>query len=322
MNNFENPPTLAPEKPDDTPKKELPKNVVELETANGKYKIAYVSHIVETNPKVMEDCDAVILEGWNKYDKKEIAEGLDPQKASPQYKELVRSAIEQKKPIFLFDITEKYLKEEIVIGKGLLADPILKYLETATGAGLIYSGAKKMVKAENNLSRRDFLKSGAKILGGIYFAYPGVLDTILESGKEEPDETSLSRKFEKSERDIRYTIHPELNPKLMLGTRNCLAAQKSETISKILENELNKKPTLSLVIGANHHGVEDLLKDSPENRLKTLKKDLGKDFTSQKFIARIDFVDRSEIPLQEQKDKLRFPGDTVAKITIFPDPSF
>lgn len=322
MNKFENPLVLEPEKQPGQKNKELPKNVVEIETVSAKYKIAYVSHFVETNPEVMKDCDAIVLEGWTDYTEKEVAEGLDPKKKmSPQYKELILSAIEQKRPIFLFDLTEEYFKKDKIRGKALLSDHWLKNLEAVLGAGLIYSGANKIAKKESTLSRRDFIKNSAKILGGIYFAYPKILDAALEDENKEPDESSLSRKFERRERDIRHTIHPELNPGKLLGTRNCLAAQKSETISRILADELDKKPSISLVMGAHHHGVENLLKEDQESRIKKLQEDLGKDFESQRFIARIDFLDRTEVPFKEQV-KLHNSGNTVAKITIFPDPAF
>lgn len=264
-------------------------NVVELETSNARYSIVYSLHNIPNRPEVIEGADGIILEFIGNYQTPKNAEKTSEflLKAN-QYKEVIKLAVEKQKPIYLVDLSmDTRLEHNLSFP---LKNALLPFIEAAAAGGLIFSGIKNLNK-QRNISRRDFLKLGAKIGVASYLSLPQAsrIFSNIATGhfKHEPDEKSFSRKAEKFSHKLEVISHPELYS--ILNTRNDLIAEKSEAIAKMIKEEVGRKPQLSILIGAGHTGLEDSFITNFDQRLVRLRNDLGQNIGREKFIAQIKF---------------------------------
>lgn len=277
------------------------KNVVETNTENARYRIIYGIHQIETDPKTIENTDGVILELMGDYSTPEKGrKSLDflVHKVA-QYRKIIRACQETRKPIFLTDLSKdtrmRYDKEV------LLKEVVAPTAELLVGMALAGWVAKD-VWDKSKMTRRDFLKTGAKALAGMYLATPQASLELLDF-TQEPDEETLRRKAAKVVTNFSRSIHPELAG-ITVNCRNLLFAQKSEAVAKIMKSERKERPNLGIIVGAVHFGVENTLKMKEGERIAKLKEYLGDSIERESVIARIDFTGE---------------GNNVVKVSILED---
>ena len=135
----------------------------------------------------------------------------------------------------------------------------------------------------------NFLKLfGAGAIG----VYTGtqLLDELVEfyqsRKKEHFRESIVGRKF----REVQETIHPETEA-VFTTFRNAIWAQKLEFLAHRLKND--NTPELAMMAGSYHSGLENMLKENSEKRLRSIKRFLkifgvGGSF-SLSPIARIEY---------------------------------
>lgn len=275
-------------------KEKLPPNVVMVETPEAKFRIAYGTHSTEQKPEELGKPDALMLESLGLIDytssKKLVEEEFDKKvRESIQYRKIIKRAEEKEKPIFLGDITEWESAALLQFG--------LQFLEPMIGVLLLGSLLRSWVKEKltnlpkKKLTRREFLK---KSISALYFLsdLPGGVIRYLFEEEGILDEKSASRAVERFLWDLNEKIHPETKA-IIVTLRNHLMAQKMKTISERLEIQ-NRKPEVTTVVGAFHHGIEEALEEDDEERVKLVDKLLsvpGLEKTREKIatIARLDF---------------------------------
>ncbi|NTW22252.1 hypothetical protein HGA34_01750 [Candidatus Falkowbacteria bacterium] len=293
----------APRTPDAPARHEL-KNTVELSTENADYLLYYTRHDVQTSPEIVPAADAVILESItdlssDKRTKETVSRALFQKDRA--YHEVVRAAAEQGKPIFLLDLSLKTAKNQDMMPaqngeKDEMAENDLRLMIAETlGMGAIIWAASDLKKAFTDnpqMSRRNFFKFLGKTAAGAALASPliGSMSGYLSASgpKGEPDESSVARKIQKTIEDANY--HAHLGRSKVIHARNDLWAQKSETVAKLLEKDLGRKPKLAMSMGADHVGIERSLKDSGTNRLGRLAENFGADFKQEGLIAKINLT--------------------------------
>lgn len=267
--------------------KEKPKNVVELTTENAHYNIAYGIHQIEMDPKVIENTDAVILELITNYPTSEQAKRALTflQEEVVQYRKILKKCQEDRRSIFLTDLSadaRSHQDKEV-----MMTEIVLPSVESIFGVGLAAWAASDPMR-NDKMTRRDFLKTGAKGLAALYLSTPQSY-LFLHDGGHEPDEESARRKIARSVGNFSRAIHPELDGTALNG-RNLLFAQKAEAVAKLMKSEKSDKPRLGLIVGASHFGMEDALKMDEEKRVAKLREYIGKDMGRESIIARIDFI--------------------------------
>jgi hypothetical protein len=275
------------------------KNVSQVETEVGKFKIMYSLHNFVANPKIVEGSDGIVLEllgeTFDEAGMEKSADWIQEDRFSP-YKEVVREAAEKHVPVFLTDLSLKTMKSKEF--RGTYGQDVFKEMvEKAFGAMGVFLSVNVLLSEK--MSRRDFLKKGAMAVAalGAYASFPlskdilGEAETSLRT--KEIDETSVLRKGERLVDTAQYHTHPETRS-LMVDARNDLFAQKSETIARSLGKSLGRKPSIAIVIGAGHVGLERSLQKSGDDRLGFIREKLGSNIGNEKLIARLDFSDEEE----------------------------
>lgn len=264
----------------------LLRNAVELKTESADIEINYSNHGVLSDPAAVKDTDAIILELISEYstieDARKVAKTISEH--DNQYKLIIQQAAQDGKPIFLIDISTNNLNNDIT--SKLVLGPII---EIMIAGGLVFDESKEPKK-----TRRDFLRLGVKSLVAAHLSSPAITSTmslIMSASGNEPNEGSISRTIERSVRGYNNTTHPELHSDAV-DTRNDLIAEKTDFIARILEKEMNKRPRLSLFIGAMHTGIEDSIKSKSDERIERLKSSLEERLPQEKFIAKIIFEPR------------------------------
>ncbi len=99
--------------------------------------------------------------------------------------------------------------------------------------------------------------------------------------------------------------------KKIIQTRNAVMGQKATTVGKLMQSELKRKPTISVIVGSNHTGIEQELTSTEAGRMQTIKDDLREDTYREGKIVRIDFVPSE-----------KHPGNIEVKVEILNDPNF
>lgn len=290
------------------PTKETPREngedgrVETVETSAGSFSIFYGVHggFSRDEPlsaKHMEGVDALILEGM----------GISPKMGDPRYaassvrgeqrgigRNIVNSAMEKGTPIFLVDVSadfsEIHKNDEWKI-------KLVSALEALLGASITVVGSKYLSQP---ITRREFLKRSAILTISGYFFLP-----IIKEGTSSM--ASKSRSMRKMDKLI-DSAHPETNSVVVEG-RNCLFAQKSETVAKLLEEQIGHKPKVAISIGTAHYGLEDELQTKEEERINKLKAYKDMDLDKESLIVRIDFEKAEDLG----KDKYR------VKVTLLHD---
>ncbi len=272
----------------------LEPNVVEIETEKGRFSIVYSLHDIPVRPETIRNVDAVILELVGNYDslegaKKDIDLASDKRSS---YRYILPTAARSEQPLFFLDFIAdesetKKLAQEMGVKNQIL--PMVEFLfgTILTIGGTINYGSKNRLER----TRRDFLKLGGASLLGAYLSLPK-LSQVLEAPyaikHQVPGQTDLIWRAHKMSGNFSKLIHPEMRS-VGYETRNILIAQKSETVAKLLAQELKRKPKLSIIVGAGHYGLEHTLQIDENSRVGKLAKDLGDKFRKQGAITRVDF---------------------------------
>lgn len=267
--NFETPST--PEE-----KVELPKNVVEIETAGAIFRIIYNEHKVNViELEEVGDVDALLVEsGQNDYGtESEARNSLWGYASDSQYKKVFEKAQADEIPIYFGDIKTPDRDTK----RNLLASILL--LEAA--AATVFSGLvmQDIFESKKDMSRRDFLKTTGKAMAAAYLGLPtlrAISDNVID---DKPDETAFVRKAQRFLNELEITTHPESNEifeKLFFTFRNAIWVAKANVIADqvVQQSDLSgrKKPKIGMLAGSNHFGVEDILKDNPNERQKALSR--------------------------------------------------
>lgn len=283
--------------------RELPENITEIETNVSHYRIVYSDHRIPNRPEAVRGVDGIILEGFLPYNPENAAMGIVEYltRFEPQYYEVVREAIREETPIFFLDardnpattgkIDKTRLPEKWQIGAAELLIALILLSD---------------IEIKKQMSRRRFLNESGRVLGSLFLSSPALQFIFRELSalpKGEPKEKSLFRRGEKLLGSINRTIHPETRS-FNIDTRNTLIAQKSETVARVTNGELGRKPILAIIIGASHMGLERELKKEEEERMEELREDLRGALLQNRHIVRIDFLPKdgrrlSDLTLEE-----------------------
>ncbi len=268
-------------------------NVAHIETPNAHYNIVYSVHSQITNPRVVDGVDVVALESVADFsDDTEVLVDLHDIRRDRrhQYTNVVNKALTIGTPLFYVDATPAWIgeREKDDLRNARLATFSRTSLETATGGALLASGLTDRLKPEGTSTRRSFfgiMRKFGKLIAGGYLAshLPEQIahnTEIYSTQHELPDVQSTSHGIRKEMTDINSRIHPEINTDA-LETRNTLVAEKVESLARYLRKELGRKPTIALIIGAFHTGIEQELLRDPQDRIQDLKGKLGEKFESQ-----------------------------------------
>lgn len=253
-------------------KKEIPKNVVEVETENATYRISYELHNATADPDLVDGADGIILEGYYNYDIRENIPKAFRGFSETQMKGVIARSAEQDKPVFSADMSVDLLKFASLCLENPVKKKLIEAGELLIGMGLIQSAISEIRNTEK-ISRRNFLRTTGKMIGGAYFGMPAiesVLAGISILTKKILDESSDLRKFSRGLEKVNEYAHPELQT-MAIEVRNQLIAQKAETIATQLREKIGKKPNLAIYIGASHFGIEEALKSTQSDRMAKLR---------------------------------------------------
>lgn len=269
----------------------LPKNVVIVETPEARFRIIYGFHDTAQKPEDIGSASAVALEVTGDYSDRDNAERVMKWAVGhEQYKLLVGRLQNEKKPIFLIDMS----KGDVI----LLMQHFLPIAEIVAGYGLLASLAEDSIKErapgeQKPLTRRTLLRKAAKGVAGAYFLSQLPFQGIFGIGRE-VDEESMKRSIDRFLVDLEEKTHPETTA-ILLTLRNDLMAQKLATIAeKLRQQSASARPEIGIVVGAAHVGIERSLQKSAAERKDLIQKlmmtpGLGEAQKRIATIARMDF---------------------------------
>lgn len=230
-------------------KEKIPENVEVVETALGKFRLIYGSHLTEQPTKDLGvNYAGIVLEQGAVGTK-----SLSPDSRNPflQYKAVLSELEKNKKPLFLVDPASAL---HFWGGTALAA-------AEGTAGFMLFEKFRK--QGQKNVSRRDVLKQSARFLGATYLMTPVVLNALSIMASDNP------KGSQKLISDIQETVHPEVSG-FALTLRNLISAHK---MGKIYQKN---KPTfenkeLAAIFGAGHTGLSDSLGMAPEERLRQVR---------------------------------------------------
>jgi len=286
-------------------------NVARVETDNAAYSIAYSVPILEANPELIEGSDALILEMPYGPEDAELAVGnelyntvggyantmveeflakrygLTPDALPPKFQKIIAAALEKNVPLYLVDSRNGY---SFAHADSEMTNEIIRTAGWVAGGGLAMAGINDFAKS----TRRGFLAGLGKTLAGLPLTLPFLEKTPRLLAPYEPGVDGLSHKTRKHLEAWNDATSPWLHDK-NLETQNLLLAQKSETLGRWLTEKLGRKPNLSLVVNDERVGIERHLKDSEENRMRSLKEVFGESLSEKAGVAKVmgdsQFVD-------------------------------
>lgn len=264
----------------------LPNNITTVETANSIFRIIYGIHIFTEKSPSVDGIHGLVLETvasnyTTSTQTQNLMNGQYGCRTDMQYKEIIKHCEEKKVPIFFTDLSSSALPITINHFTGVVE----KYMALK----IIYGKLFQVMRNKKLLTRKDFLTFavGAFFSTGLFTAMTAVSAIIAGNGK--------SSQFNKLIESFDEKIHPETEG-IKLTLRNYLLAQKLNTIaSKINTKDRNKqKPEIAISIGGRHHGIENALRKTDQERINAINHWLQ--FPGLKHarseiatIARIDF---------------------------------
>lgn len=266
-------------------KERIPKNVVIIERPEARYRIIYGLHETPQKAEDVGNADALVLEwGVGDYSTGNQAEKTFLQMASyKQYQHLIGRLEKREKPIFLADVSDITIHNLLVT--------FLRGAESITG--FMFIGNLAIGLNKQGVTRREFLKSGAKGIAALYFLSNIPLGVYKAFQSEDINEFDASQAVSRFLNDLDERMHPETNA-ILLTLRNHLFAQKLKTIANTMTSYTRGKPEVGIVIGARHTGIEAALQKEDKGRVELVDRLLhipGLGGIREKIatIARMDF---------------------------------
>lgn len=268
-------------------------NAVEIETANATYRLVYGDHFIDQDHEILRGADAIVAE---------IAAGNSEEQARddynmnvsymPQFSSVLRHAKKEGVPIYFVDTEHAfelpYFAKMVI--EGLMACGLLNYFVRGKNLDKILTRITNR-KEEGVTSRRHFLRSALRAMGlagATYLLSTPAIINLAVSDEQNPNESDMSRKLSRLLLEANNAIHPELGRKLTKG-RDHLMAHKAEKIAKQLARENGEKPTLTILVGLAHFGMEKSLCMTTEERSKILADIFEEEELSQETIVKLDF---------------------------------
>ncbi len=267
------------------------RSIKTLETAEAVYKIEYTIHSKLSTPEVMEGADALIIEAVGDYSGGNAADIVVAEKGEGNpHSEVVKRAFYDQKPIFLVDTRAEWDPENKDIKEKLIIDLV----ESMVGGSLV---ARSLTTKEP--TRREILKGASTGAAGAYLLSPSAeffaARAATEFRRTSPDESSVARSIEKGLNSVNRVIHPESRSFTVEG-RDALIAQKSQTVARMLSQELGRKPQIALEIGGGHLGIETEFRSVDADRVARIGRYLNKEeMERDALIARVQ-LDKSTDP--------------------------
>lgn len=277
----------------------LPKNVVVIDTAEARFRVAYGMHIREQRPEDVEHSDGIITEmivrGEGTMANNESV--FRQMRETRQYREVIQTAERKNIPMYLVDVpnagfyasmlgmaiaglevkvAEKLVRSLYREFRSQSADQASAEDESAAepdatavaqSEPLVEIAEPSVQKTPEPLTRRDLLRRGLMFGAAAYIGTQAPEGASLASGGW-LDESDPRRTVQRFLVELNETIHPETH--FAIATfRNLLFAQKAACVARWLSAE-KKHPDVALIVGAAHTGVEkDLVMDATE-RAETL----------------------------------------------------
>lgn len=229
--------------------------VVKVEGPTANFTIIYGVHIATEDPnRIPSDIDGLVIEAGWPYP---VTYGdFQRIRYHNQYVDLFTKAEREGFPIIQADVKLK----NVVLTTA--ADGAVVVPEFAVGFSLLYSAWNAL---QRDHSRREFITASAKAGLGTYLSLPTAAFTFRWM-------SSLAGVFEDQSRELAKLAdksHPEAFL-FLLKLRNAIIAYKAQSFYKFSENP-SQRQHLAIVIGAEHVGIEDRLKDSPSVNLDYIK---------------------------------------------------
>lgn len=272
-------------------------DTVTVETDEGVFNIVYSHHDTPNDPSIVQNTDALILEGEMHYSADErLVANLDERSQSVQYAPLFSAAAAQKKPMFFVDISAETAKnlDGIFSGGRQEARMSVAKLEALSSLLLVAYKMHAALRGKGTstggkpLSRREFFGAATQesvLPLAAYLATPLAESALAHTAGER----TVSRQTYRALHAVNTTMHPELPDSLLAEVRNALIAQKSESVARRLKSALGRKPTITIVIGAAHIGLEDQLRAPEATRMHTVRSYTGADnLRDERHILRLD----------------------------------
>ena len=230
------------------------KNITTIETGTGTYTILYGLHVVAQNPDEVPDrINGIILETGMHQWVKDPVKTIQKLKKHLQYKLLFERLEKEKISVLFADVKYKYNDFALI-----LADNFFTAAEWIGGMRLI----NQMIRNDNK-PKRDFIASLTYGLAGAWLLLPVVsnLTRLLSSITGEGTEQSARLK------KLSHKLHPEAEL-LYLSLRNAVIAEKAYYLAQTYGENAH----ITIVLGAGHVGIEDMLIKSHAERMNYMKK--------------------------------------------------
>jgi hypothetical protein len=291
------------------PEPELP-NLVELETGQAYYRIFYNNHSIPSDPESLKGCDAFFTEFVYR-DLQSVGQRFEEslKKDAPSEETIFKSdqqgirpvilrVAETNVPIFLVDASNRSL-EATSLKDEFFSKLVVKIAEGGAALFVLKSlnlDLAKDISSDKKMSRRDFLKRGLKLAGGSYLISPAiesVAEWLVVNTEKQPDERTWKRWVQRETAGVNQWLHPEFKTKLV-DFRNTLMAQKSEAAAKVLQQTLQRKPTILLAVGGAHFGIEKSFRQLEQTRIEEIKGTLKDKTGIENVVVRIDFLPQDE----------------------------
>lgn len=268
-------------------------NIVRVQGKNGYYDVVYSDHYVPNSVKTAEGMDALMLEqrmmystdGVNAYFEW-LAFSADPEAC--QYREILQVARKDRIPVFFIDVS----LSAPTGGSEKIRKNILRTIESALGVSIVGFTAAKIhqdVTDHTLMTRRALLSHAFRTTVAMYSLTPRLESLASSLSGSPPDESSFSRNWQKRLHALNSFVHPELNTPYTLDFRNIIMAQNAEFVSRVLVEQLRRKPTCALYVGSQHMGIESALKADERGRVQRIKD--NPQLLHSGNIARVDFVE-------------------------------
>ncbi|OGI59906.1 hypothetical protein A2814_02435 [Candidatus Nomurabacteria bacterium RIFCSPHIGHO2_01_FULL_38_19] len=272
------------------------KNMVKIETTHAVYRLLYGSHVESQDDSMMQGTDGLLVEGT--LDLNELQDSPDRVLgfvfSTPQMQKLIENARDHKKPVYFVDrpfdrslISSQSKDTWLEIGEFI---GTLAFMTSAT-KGLLSSA-----KNNERISRRDFLKAGAKTVAAGYLSTPYMQAWL--GGQNQED--TLLRKADRAVIAVNDILHPEMYGQI-LDLRNNIMAEKAEFVALKTSETLNRKPIFVFALGSDHTRVEIALQRTTEQRVAQIKSGYTGNMSDLRKIVKLEFLSL----LKHQKDKFK-----------------
>ncbi|GEM_PF-5253622 len=274
-------------------------HIVTIKKPEGSYTIIYGVHVLTQHPDDLpKGIDGLFLESGVHPWYHDITATIKDLKEHVQYKKLFEKAEKDRTPILLGDLNYKY--NDYLL---LIADNAFTAIQWIAGMRML-SGLLRKGRHREGQRKKSASQLGLQGITALWLLLP-FASTVLRLGSHL---FGVGERKSAALKKLSHRLHPETEL-LYLSVRNAVIAEKVEYFAKTLKDSAH----IAIVLGAGHVGIEDMLKQSSEERLRYLSKykTLLKKLAAEEYFYKLALV---AFEGKRWKAKKEFEVDELKKI--------